>query len=97
MLIDLDDPVILSRERLRPSRVATSARPVTQPQALDLHNRHPNVAGLQWWSSWEALWTNVTVFDRAAPRLRVRSTRELTLAHPMLLEAADVFGLRIAQ
>ena len=28
---------------------------------------------------------------------RLRSARELTLAHPMLLEAADVFGLRIAQ
>lgn len=97
VLIDLDDPVVLDREQLRPSRVATKVRSITQPRALALHNRHPDVAGLQWWSSWEALWTNVTVFDRAAPRLRLRSARELTLAHPMLLEAADVFALRIAQ
>jgi hypothetical protein len=93
-LIDLDDPAVLGRERLRPSRVATRDRSLTQPQALALYHRHPDTAGLQWWSSWEAMWTHVTLFDRAAPRLRLVAVRELTLAHPMLLEAADVFGLR---
>jgi hypothetical protein len=97
VLVDLDDPVVLGRERLRPSRVATRDRSVTQPQALDLHGRHPDVAGLQWWSSWEALWTNVTLFDRAAPRLRLIDARELTLEHPVLREAADLFGLRIRE
>ena len=94
-LIDLDDPAVLSRERLRPSRVATRDRLVTQPQALALYQRHTDAAGLRWWSSWEGLWTNVTLFDRAAPRLRVRAARELTVEDPMLLEAADLFGLRI--
>jgi len=37
ILIDLDDPATLSAERLRPSRVATRARSVTQPQALALY------------------------------------------------------------
>ena len=94
-LIDLDDPSVLLRERLRPSQVATRSRLVTQPQALALYGRHPRAAGLRWWSSWEALWANVTVFDRAATRLRAGEVTELTLDHPSLLEAADLFGLRI--
>jgi hypothetical protein len=32
-LVDLDEPVVLRRERLRPSGVATRERDVTQPQA----------------------------------------------------------------
>jgi len=94
-LIDLDDPSVLRRERLRPSQVATRSRSVTQPQALALYRRHPSAAGLRWWSSWEALWANVTVFDRAAAALRAIEVTELTLDHPNLLEAADIFGLRV--
>lgn len=94
-LVDLDDPVVLRRERLRPSRVATRYRAVTQPLALDLYRRHSDAAGLKWWSSWEAQWFNITLFDRATPILRVVSARELTLDNPVLLEAADVFGLQV--
>jgi hypothetical protein len=95
MLLDLDDPAVLRRERLRPSQVATRRRSVTQPQALSLYRRHPRVAGLRWWSSWEALWANVTVFDRAAGGLRTIEVTELSLDHPRLLDAADLFGLRV--
>jgi len=95
-LVDLDDPVVLSGETLRPSLVATRHRPVTQPQALALYHRHPGAAGLRWWSSWEALWTNVTLFDRVMPKLRLAGIRMLTLDDPALLKAADVFGLRVA-
>ena len=94
-VIDLDDPVVLRRERLRPSRVATKTRSVTQPQALALYRAHADAAGLRWWSTWEALWANVTVFDRAAPSLRLASVQELTLETPPLLEAAELFGLRV--
>jgi len=94
-LIDLDDASVLLRERLRPSQVATRTRAVTQPQALALYRRHPRAAGLRWWSSWEALWANVTVFDRTAAALRAIEVTELTLDHPTLLEAADLFGLRV--
>lgn len=95
-LIDLGDPAVLLRERLRPSQIATRRRSVTQPQALALYRRHQRAAGLSWWSSWEALWVNVTVFDRAAAALRLVEVTELTLDHPNLLEAADLFGLRVA-
>ena len=93
-LVDLDDPVRLRRERLRPSRVATRDRSVTQPQALALHDRYRNAAGLRWWSTYEAVWINVTLFDRALSRLRVRSIRALRLDDPAVAEAADFFGLR---
>ena len=93
-VVDLDDPAVLRRERLRPSQVATRDRSVTQAQALALHERYAAAAGLRWWSTFEAQWINVTLFERAAPRLRVRGVRALTLEDPAVLEAADVFGLR---
>ena len=96
-LVDLDDPVVLRRERLRPSVVATRQRDMTQPQARRLHAGHPAAAGLQWWSTYEALWMNVTLFDRAATKLRVRSVRALTLDDPAVIEAADLFGLRVVR
>jgi hypothetical protein len=95
LLIDLDDPAVLRRERLRPSQVATRDRSVTQPQALALYRRYPDAAGLRWWSSWEALWMNVSLFDRDTQILRLVDVRELTLQDPALLQGADWFGLRI--
>ena len=95
-LIDLDDPAVLRRERLRPSRVATRLRAITQPQAQALFTRHPRAAGLRWWSAWEATWANVTVFDRAAGALRLLEVAGLTLEQADVQAAAEVFGLRIA-
>jgi hypothetical protein len=93
-LVDLDDPAVLRRERLRPSLVATRRRETTQPQARFLYERHPSAAGLRWWSTYESLWMNVTLFDRAAAALRVRSVRALVMDDPDVIEAADFFGLR---
>jgi hypothetical protein len=95
-LVDLDDPIVLRRERLRPSVVATRRRPVTQPQARTLFERHPAAAGLSWWSSYESLWANVTLFDRAAPALRLRDVRPLAVGDPAVVEAADYFAMRLA-
>lgn len=94
-VIDLDDPVVLRRERLRPSQVATRDRHITQAQALALHDRHRLAAGVRWWSTYEATWINVTLFDRAASQLRVRSMRALTIEDPTVVEAADFFALRV--
>lgn len=92
-LVDLDDPQVLARQRLRPSLVATRERQVTQPQARSLFERRRAVAGLRWWSIFEAQWANVTVFDRAAARLAVKSVRALTLADPAVVDAAQFFAL----
>lgn len=95
-LVDLDEPAVLRRERLRPSRVATRDRDVTQPQARALYERHPEAVGLRWWSTLESLWANATLFGRAAPSLRLVSVRALDLADDEIVAAADVLGLRLA-
>jgi len=92
-LIDLDDPLVLAGNDLRPSRVATRTRTVTQPQALALYERHERAAGLRWWSSFEALWANLTLFDRAQRALRVVDLRRLTVEDDAVVEAAELLGL----
>jgi hypothetical protein len=94
-VIDLDDPVVLRRERFRPSQIATRSRQITQPQARSRFERHPRASGLRWWSTYEASWMNLTIFDRAASALRVRSVRALTVADTAVIEAAEFFGLRV--
>jgi hypothetical protein len=93
-LVDLDDPLVLRRQRLRPSLVATRSRAVTQVQARALHQQHATAAGLRWWSTFEAQWMNATLFDRAAAKLSVENVRGVTLDDPAVIEAADFLGLR---
>lgn len=95
-LVDLDEPAILRRERLRPSLVATRDRDITQPQALALHERHPNLAGLRWWSTFESLWANVTLFDRVGSKLRLASIKALDLVSEEVAAAAEILGLRFS-
>jgi len=95
-LLNLDDPNVLRREGLRPSVVATRHREMTQPQARKLYEKHPDAGGICWWSSYEALWMNVTIFDRAAPLLRVNFVEALTLDDTPVVEAAHFFEMRIA-
>jgi hypothetical protein len=92
-LIDLDEPATLSAHELRPSRVATRRREITRPQALALYRRHRRAAGLRWWSTFEALWANVTLFDRSASSLRAVDVRTLQLEDPIVTEAAAFLGL----
>jgi hypothetical protein len=94
--VDLDEPAVLRRERLRPSRVATRERGITQPQALALHEKHGEAVGLRWWSTFESQWLNVTLFDRAASALRLVSVKALDVAGDEIVEAADVLGLRFS-
>jgi hypothetical protein len=91
-LVDLDDPVVLRRRRLRPSLVATRDRAITQPQALGVY-RETDAAGLRWWSIVEALWANYTLFDRAVARLRLQDVRVMVMDDPAIVEAADFLGL----
>jgi hypothetical protein len=96
-LVDLDDPDVLTRKRLRPSQVATKARAVTQAYAARIFEEHPAAAGLRWWSMLEASPANLTLYDRAAPGLRLVDIEPLTLEHPATREAADLLGLAIAR
>jgi hypothetical protein len=94
-LIDLDDPAVLRRERLRPSRVATTERAITQGQARTLHERHVPAAGLRWWSTHESMWMNVTLFQRAAQHLQAHDVQALTLEDPPLLEAVQFLAFQV--
>jgi hypothetical protein len=93
MLIDLDDPVVLAAEALRPSVVATSRRARTQSYAARLFDAHPDAAGLRWWSTLEASWINVTLYDRAAGSLRARSVTPLAVGDDAVRTAARFVGL----
>jgi RES domain len=92
-VVDLDDPAVLVRERLRPSRVATGRRDATQADAASLHEAHSDAAALRWWSTLEASWGNLTLFDRAGPALALEEARDLRLDDPELRAAADFLGL----
>jgi hypothetical protein len=92
-LIDLDDPAVLAAERLRPSQVATTRRALTQEYAARLFDSHPDAPGLRWWSTLEASWINVTLFDRAVPELTVRAVRPLAASDEDVREAARFLGL----
>jgi hypothetical protein len=91
--VDLDDLVILVAEHLRPSTVATRRRRITQDQAGSLYRWHPDAAALKWWSTFEASWAQLTVFDRAATQLDVGAVVELTVDVPEVIEAATFLGL----
>lgn len=92
---DLDDPAVLVAIGRRPSQIATGIRPVTQAVALEafLHGS----LGIAWWSTLEASWTNVTLFDVRLPdrSLPVVEVVPLTLSNPHLLEAVDRLGIRL--
>jgi hypothetical protein len=92
-VVDLDEPATLSAEELRPSRVATRARGVTQGDALRLFRAHRGAAGLRWWSTIESSWINVTIFDRARRRVRLRSVETLSTEHEAARDAAAQLGL----
>ncbi len=96
-LVDLDSPQVLAGVRLRPSEVATNIRVATQAQAERIFDERPNVLGLRWWSTLEASLINVTLYDRAAPRLQFAQATPLTLSHPAVLEAAEMLGLTPAR
>jgi len=95
-VVDLDEPLVLAGEALRPSLVATRDRARSQADAALLHERHPEAAGLRWWSAFESRWANVTLFDRAAPELAVEDVKELELGDDVVGEAAAFLGLAAA-
>jgi hypothetical protein len=92
-VLDLDDPAVLTHTGLRPSRVATSERDLTQAYAARLHALHPPPAALRWWSTIEASLMNLTIFDRAHEALELIDVQQLSVDHAAVQEAADLLGL----
>jgi hypothetical protein len=92
-LVDLDEPAVLVNESLRPSVVATGQRSVTQAYAVAQFERHSEAAGLRWWSTLEASWIQITLFDRAIGELRVHSVQALSVDAATVTAAATYLGL----
>jgi hypothetical protein len=71
-------------------------RSITQAGASEVFSRHQEAVGLRWWSTIEALWPNVTLFDRAAEILAIEDVHPLELGDGIVIEAADYLGLPIS-
>ncbi|MBV9723077.1 MAG: hypothetical protein JO082_14325, partial [Mycobacterium sp.] len=54
---------------------------------------HFEAAGLRWWSTLEASWIQVTLFDRALSRLSTRAVRALAVDDDAVMAAAVHLGL----
>jgi hypothetical protein len=78
-------------DRLTASSAVASAR-----FRLNLRGTESRPAALRWWSTFESTFANVTVFDRAAPRLSSVATRELTTTDSSVLAAAELLGVATA-
>lgn len=95
-LWDLDDPTVLVDRALRPSLVATGVRRDTQRMAAALHRARPRRLGIRWWSTLEASWIHVTLFERALAHTSIAEAPEpLRVDHATVREAAEVLGVRL--
>lgn len=94
-IVDLDDPSELAARELRPSRIATRMRAITQDVARGLFNE--GIPGFGWWSALEASWPNVTLFaERALDALRVADgPREIGIDDPTVRAAAAAIGVTL--
>lgn len=71
-LYDLTDPHQLVTLQLKPATVATHDREKTQQLSKTLYSKKAD--GFIWWSTLEASWSNITLFEsRVTSRLKIQS------------------------
>lgn len=83
---DLDDAGRLLALQLRPSRVVTRDRAVTQAWARRLYDTG-EWEGVSWWSAYDAEWTSVGLWDHSS--LSVVDVTPLRLDDPAVVAAAE--------
>ena len=95
-IVGLDDPLELTKRRLRPSKVATRTRSTTQQVAETLFAE--GIPGFGWWSTFEASWPNVTLFaERALDALKVADgPREIGIDDSVVRAAAAAIGVTVS-
>lgn len=86
---DLDDPKRLAQMELRPSRVVTRDRTITQRWALDIFNSREFV-GVSWWSYYNPDWASMGLWETSP--LIVANVDLLSWEHPALRKAADALN-----
>lgn len=94
-LLDLDDPHVLVRFKLRPSQIMTHDRSVTRSMAETLYAS--GTKGLLWPSALEASWINATLFaERCRASLTLMSNvAPVTLDMPEIIAAAAFLNVTI--
>lgn len=88
----LDDARMLVSLDLRPSRVVTRQRRVTQRWSADIFGAG-GADGISWWSYYDADWTSIGLWNVA--KLRHTGTRPLTITDPEIVDAASTIMRRI--
>ncbi|HEU0257330.1 MAG TPA: RES family NAD+ phosphorylase [Microbacteriaceae bacterium] len=91
-ICDLDDAATLLDLDIRPSRVVTRDREVTQGWASRIHRLGRHV-GVRWWSYYNPDWGSLGLWD--IRRLRVVGVTALDVTHPALIAAAEAIVRRI--
>lgn len=94
-IIDLCDPEVLVRIRIRPDQLASRDRHLTQRIAAEIHAN--DKAGLRWWSALTGDWHTVVVFrDRIrSARPRYGTPEPLALDHAAVREATAALGIPV--
>lgn len=93
---DLDEPKTLTKVGLRPSEVATRNRAVTQKWAARIYRARRSIGAIRWWSTLEASWHHVTVYDRMVGRIaQIGPPERLHGQHPLVRLAAERSGIRV--
>lgn len=85
-ITNLDDAHTLVRENLRPSRVVTRDRKVTQAWSLRIFERN-DADGVAWWSYYNPDWLSVGVWN-VGNLASVGATDNLTIFDPRVRDAA---------
>jgi hypothetical protein len=99
-IADCTSPETLARFSIGPDTLAHHDRAVTQAMSRRLHGagiQTGDPAGLRWWSALTGAWHTTVVFtDREKPGDMTFGVPEpIDGAHPALLRAAVVLGIRM--
>lgn len=85
VIFEMDDAANLQRLKIRPSRVVTRDRAITQSWALKVY-KNGGSAGISWWSFYNPDWSCVGLWDLS--KLKVKEIEELTLENSWVEEAS---------
>ena len=88
-IFEMDDPQNLVKLKVRPSKVVTRDRTITQNWALKVFKTQKN-SGVSWWSYYNPDWGCAGIWD--LKQLSVYSVEILTLEHPAFKQASIAIG-----
>jgi hypothetical protein len=91
-VLDLDDPRHLVARKLRPSRVITRRRDVTQTWALSVFGEQ-RWAGVRWWGFHNPDWGSYGIWD--TKHLQLQEVEALHPEHPAVDGAARALARRL--